>query len=689
MTMPELSFIFAILLVVMAYFFEESQDKAVDLEAQQIANSFSAVHDASERYILDEYPRIAQCFNTPLLLTHWSTTPDGGQSTPFIAVPLYHGDVDSALYTTGSSDFLGRPLTYGLNTSYSGTTGPERCPVGTSTALRSLADVGLLPAGLQSLEYQPSDGSARRWGNRGLDYRFVIRIINTNTHSGPDAAVRLQVQGFLVARNAYGVFMPLDLASRAANLTQLPGVGIVSSVERVVGTPPIDGRLFLTGVGGGWRFQMCGRGSVGTVPAAIAAIWSPAVPTCTGPVFPASGELPISLSASGHQDALTAAIFEVSSAQAADPTGRTSSDDPPAGRIVALVTHTPHDQLHQVLHSDDVGIPRLNRMRTHLDLGGHGSANAAFLAGTDRDGDGAVDSRLHIIGDTRTLVDTSRPGGGLPDGDPLNDPEDPADQEHRPIVLHGTVHVTGGFQVGGRQLDQRLREGDVYIAGASVVGGSDDGCPPVPAGTDPSTMPCNVTLDGVTVNRRDDDTALIAFPASRGTHSNREGGSAHDLSPGDQRVRGVVEMLDKVFLVDGLAVIGPSAVTLAPGPVRGLEGGATRAYTRSEILRSLALIPKVGVDVSTAPSTAAATRVDDDETKGRGKAGNLYLSPAESFLATAEHSIVLDPQRGLILQPETPYIGQVIPTSGTPFAVAFGPTAARVSTLSSIRIRPS
>ena len=348
MNLPELSMVFAILLVVMAFFFEESQDKAVGIEAQQIAHSFNSVHAASERYILDEYPRIAQCFNTPLLLTSWSTDPDGGQSTPFIAVPLYHGDVNSASYTPGSNDFLGRPLAYGLNTSYSGMTGPERCPVGTSTALRSFADVGLLPAGLQSLEYDPSDGSSRRWGNRGLDYRFVIRIINTNSHSGADAAVRLQVQGLIVARNAIGVFMPLDLAGRAAKLSQLPEVGIISSAERTVGTPPVDARLFLTGVGGGWRFQMCRRGTVGNVPAAIVTIWNPVVPTCIGPVFPASGELPISLSATGHQDALTAAIFEVSSGQAAGPTGRTSSDDPPAGRIVALVTHTPHDQLHQV-----------------------------------------------------------------------------------------------------------------------------------------------------------------------------------------------------------------------------------------------------------------------------------------------------------------------------------------------------
>ena len=355
MTIAELALVTAVLLGFMAFFAEHIQDQALDAEAQQIANVVVSVHDASERYIQDEYPRIAQCFDTERLLNDWSADPDAGQSTPFLAVPLYRGDVDSGSYAAGSSEFLGRPAVYRSNASYESTVGPEDCPVngaGTSdVALRSMADVGLLPAGLQSLEYTPGDDAARRWGTRGLDFRLVVRILNANTHSGPDAAVRLQVQGLVVARNAFGVFMPLDLATRAAKLTKISEAGVISSVERTVGG--VDTRTFLTGSGGGWRFVLCR--SFGGIPGAIDAIWDTTVPNCTGAGSPGFGELPIALAATGHQDALTAAIFEVGGGRNADPTGRTSADDPPGGRVVALVTHTPHDQLHQVLYADDVG----------------------------------------------------------------------------------------------------------------------------------------------------------------------------------------------------------------------------------------------------------------------------------------------------------------------------------------------
>ena len=77
-------------------------------------------------------------------------------STPFIAVPLYLGPVDHASYGGGGSpDFLG------LSTRHTGTAyapGPHECPnagpdPANPHALRSLADVGLLPSGLLSLRY--------------------------------------------------------------------------------------------------------------------------------------------------------------------------------------------------------------------------------------------------------------------------------------------------------------------------------------------------------------------------------------------------------------------------------------------------------------------------------------------------------------------------------------------------------
>ena len=629
----------AIVLAFLATFLYSLQDLASDQEAQHIANVFSDVHVAAERYLRDEYPRIALCFDTETLLDDWSTDPDGEWSTPFIAVPLYLGPVNHASYGGGGSpDFLGRSTGHGGG-AYA--PGPERCPnpgpAVAPHALRSLADVGLLPSGLLSLRYDPGASGARRWGGRGLDFRFVIRFVNANTVDGPDAAVRLQIQGLVVARAEVGTFLPLGVAQRAARLTGLPDAGLISSTD----TP---GSHLITGVGGGWRMELC---RAGTVPTGVASVWSgaSALALCTG--APVPGQLPLRFHTSGGQEALTAALFQWSSSHASDPTGRTSSDDPSAGRLVGLVRHTPHEQFHQVLHADNVGVPRLNRMRTHLDLGGYGTPNSAFISAVDADGDGLVDSRLHIIGDTRELIDADG------DGDPSNDPGDDPDDAYRPIVIHGTVHVTGGLQVGGQQLDQRLRAGDVYAMGSSVVGGADRQCP-----IDPVTGLVDTTADPACVTRADTDTGMLAFPASRASHPNPENvdGGDHDLGPGDFRVRGLSEMIDRAFMVGGLEVTGGKVL---------LASDLAASYTRPEILVNMASLEMVSVPSHT--PTPATVDPDDDETEGRARDGDIHIVASEatgSVFATAERSIWLDPKGGLMLQPDGDWAGQVIPPSG-------------------------
>ena len=633
----------AIVLAFLATFLYSLQDLASDQEAQHIANVFSDVHVAAERYLRDEYPRIALCFDTETLLDDWSTDPDGEWSTPFIAVPLYLGPVNHASYGGGGSpDFLGRSTGHGGG-AYA--PGPERCPnpgpAVAPHALRSLADVGLLPSGLLSLRYDPGASGARRWGGRGLDFRFVIRFVNANTVDGPDAAVRLQIQGLVVARAEVGTFLPLGVAQRAARLTGLPDAGLISSTD----TP---GSHLITGVGGGWRMELCRPGGGGgAVPTGVASVWSgaSALALCTG--APVPGQLPLRFYTSGGQEALTAALFQWSSSHASDPTGRTSSDDPSAGRLVGLVRHTPHEQFHQVLHADNVGVPRLNRMRTHLDLGGYGTPNSAFISAVDADGDGFVDSRLHIIGDTRELIDTDG------DGDPSNDPGDDPDDAYRPIVIHGTVHVTGGLQVGGQQLDQRLRAGDVYAMGSSVVGGADRQCP-----IDPVTGLVDTTADPACVTRADTDTGMLAFPASRASHPNPEnaGGGNHDLGPGDFRVRGLSEMIDRAFMVGGVEVTGGKVL---------LASDLAASYTRPEILVNMASLEMVSVPSHT--PTPATVDPDDDETEGRARDGDIHIVASEatgSVFATATRSVWLDPEGGLMLQPDGDWAGQVIPPSG-------------------------
>ena len=629
----------AIVLAFLATFLYSLQDLASDQEAQHIANVFSDVHVAAERYLRDEYPRIALCFDTETLLNDWSTDPDGEWSTPFIAVPLYLGPVNHASYGGGGSpDFLGRSTRHGGG-AYA--PGPERCPnpgpAVAPHALRSLADVGLLPSGLLSLRYDPGASGARRWGGRGLDFRFVIRFVNANTVDGPDAAVRLQIQGLVVARAEVGTFLPLGVAQRAARLTGLPDAGLISSTD----TP---GSHLITGVGGGWRMELC---RAGTVPTGVASVWSAAsaLALCTG--APVPGQLPLRFYTSGGQEALTAALFQWSSSHASDPTGRTSSDDPSAGRLVGLVRHTPHEQFHQVLHADNVGVPRLNRMRTHLDLGGYGTPNSAFISAVDADGDGLVDSRLHIIGDTRELIDADG------DGDPSNDPGDDPDDEHRPIVFHGMAHFTGGVQIGGLELDQRLRAGDLYVAGSHVVGGADRQCP-----IDPVTGLVDITADPACVTRADTDTGMLAFPASRASHPNPENidGGDHDLGPGDFRVRGLSEMIDRAFMVGGLEVTGGKVL---------LASDLAASYTRPEILVNMASLEMVSVPSHT--PTPATVHPDDDETEGRGRDGDIHIVASEatgSVFATAERSIWLDPKGGLMLQPDGDWAGQVIPPSG-------------------------
>ena len=626
----------AIVLAFLATFLYSLQDLASDQEAQHIANVFSDVHVAAERYLRDEYPRIALCFDTETLLNDWSTDPDGEWSTPFIAVPLYLGPVNHASYGGGGSpDFLGRSTGHGGG-AYA--PGPERCPnpgpAVAPHALRSLADVGLLPSGLLSLRYDVAQPGARRWGGRGLDFRFVIRFVNANTVDGPDAAVRLQIQGLVVARAEVGTFLPLGVAQRAARLTGLPDAGLISSTD----TP---GSHLITGVGGGWRMELC---RANAVPTGVASVWSgsSALALCTG--APVPGQLPLRFYTSGGQEALTAALFQWSSSHASDPTGRTSSDDPSAGRLVGLVRHTPHEQFHQVLHADNVGVPRLNRMRTHLDMGGYGTPNSAFVSAVDADGDGLLDSRLHIIGDTRLLnADTT---------------DDPPDDEYRPVVVHGMLHVTGGLQVGGQQLDQRLRAGDVYVMGSSVVGGADRQCP-----IDPGTGLVDTSADPACAGRTDVDTGMLAFPASRASHPNPEnaGGGNHDLGPGDFRVRGLSEMIDRAFMVGGLEVTGGKVL---------LASDLAASYTRPEILVNMASLEMVSV-ASHAP-TPATVHPDDDETEGRARDGDIHIVASEatgSVFATATRSVVLSPEGGVLIQPEADFRrGATVPTSGaSPF----------------------
>ena len=139
------------------------------------------------------------------------------------------------------------------------------------------------------------------------------------------------------------------------------------------------------------------------------------------------------------------------------------------------------------------------------------------------------------------------------------------------------------------------------------------------------------------------------------TPENVDGGD-HDLGPGDFRVRGLSEMIDRAFMVGGLEVTGGKVL---------LASDLAASYTRPEILVNMASLEMVSVPSHT--PTPATVDPDDDETEGRARDGDIHIVASEatgSVFATAERSIWLDPKGGLMLQPDGDWAGQVIPPSG-------------------------
>ena len=665
MTIIELAFSFAVVLLVFAGFVGLQRDQHLDIEAQTVASVVRSVHEATESYLREEHPRLSQCFDLPHLLELWAHDPDGGQSTPFLPVPLYDPEPGEALVNHlgiaagGSFEFAPSSPAEGHHP-FDVATGPYQatpdvCPNRTRLdpatgnvidipGLRSLASAGLLPASLSALSYGPAD--QQLWGPRQVDIRVLVRVLNANHSAAPGHAAALQYQALLVLRAHRAQPFSPAFASRVAQLVGRPEAGVLSSLDR-------PGPYRLSGVAGGWALSLC----TAEAPVLGSAPWAPGdLPLCpshqtAAPAngtyeYPDVGWLPLY---EASRDALTAALFLPPEAGVVPGfTGR--NDDPAAALVVALVRHTPRSAVEQALHRDDIGIPRLNRMATHIDMGGFGLANTAFVSTLDLDGDGSLDQRLHILGHEREFADAR-------DAPPAF-----------PIVLHGDVHVTGALHVAGTRVgarnpltgavvtageaappapfDHRLRPGDMRVDGAVVVGRVSD-----PRGA--------AGLAGVALaTEARDEWHVPVFPAG---HPQAD---EPVLQPGDLRVRNVAEVQNRLFAWRGLEAIG-GRIVLAPGvqdsgdddyfdcptascagpagaPLpTGLPGGDPDLpvyFRRAQVLQALAERRKVGIDSTRSGYSAAGLRddltVSGSADLGRGRDSDLYVSVPTGLMSS-------------------------------------------------------
>ena len=452
MSMAEAALSVLLLTIVVGGFVAMRADVTEGTEAKRVAAVVVDVHEAAERYLEEQYIGIEQCLSGEAWAQEWRAQAIATPAPPaprnvgvWVPVPLYETDAGTPPGTTDPA-YLG---TSGTEASH-GVDPPDDC-------LPSFAGAGLLPPGLQNLEYSGAAGATQGhlWSGR-YDLRAIARLVQLDPDPGALDPV-IGVQMLIVMKTPQGEPMTLSFAKQVAEGTLLPEAGWIGSQA----ASGITENRTIEGIGGGWRLEACSS-HAGTALAYLG------IPRCgTAPLDADQIEV---VRMRGVDDAAVRAFAAASGERISGRAVTATPGEEHAARVVASVHRSRNAMMREVLHRNPVaGMPELNRLGADLDFSGHGVANLGYMAGVDTDGDGYVNQGPILIGPhpAGEWVDTN--GDGTID---VNDVQ----QGWMPTTIVGDLHVRGTLVVDPREFPtafapgnteaQNLQPGSLVVASA-------------------------------------------------------------------------------------------------------------------------------------------------------------------------------------------------------------------------------
>ena len=389
MSMVETLLGIAILFLVIAYTVDVDDRVRTRADSQAAAALVVDLHESGEAYLKAEYSRLVECFrDAPSSVV----APNPGEAMDYVlSVPLYEVTPSTGVF--GDGDVV---------------LGPE------CSGMRSFQEAGLLPPALGALTYADENGAASEespWSPAQLVFRYLVRRVNYGNED-------YGIQGILVVRSPNGVRLAPDYMRELMVATSLPEIGILDTTSSGA-----DNGL-VRGLGGGWQLNVCAQSPGATsarfrCPSTLSASDMRRIDVLSLDHPPDPSDL-----GKRGEYAVLHAFRDHGSGDDVPMTGGFASGASSA-RLITIAELTRDTALRNVLYRTDIGIPGANRLQVPIDMGGFGFFNAAYLMGTDSNGDGQVDTGPQIL--------------GVPSGN---------DQTEHPTRVYGDLIVTGSLVVG-------------------------------------------------------------------------------------------------------------------------------------------------------------------------------------------------------------------------------------------------